>query len=165
MNHYDGPIRNTEQHLDRIYYTLFCRCTALLHLFFISHGIAHNYVEPRPFSWAKLAYFGFSSSNFTVQDRIPRTAGDALRCLSSLSQGMTLLERFSFMNIKWGVYLLWGWGHYQKKGPHEAGAESKPAYGNGLDWGALPTWHKCFDRWDYPQNHKGSLSSRLKSKR
>jgi hypothetical protein len=22
---------------------------------------------------------------------------------------------------------------YQKKGPHEAGAESKPTYGNGLD--------------------------------
>ncbi len=33
MNHYDGPMRNTEQHLDHIYYTLFCRCTALLHLF------------------------------------------------------------------------------------------------------------------------------------
>jgi hypothetical protein len=28
MNHYDGPIRNTEQKLDHIYYTLFCKCTA-----------------------------------------------------------------------------------------------------------------------------------------
>jgi hypothetical protein len=27
-----GPIRNTEQHVDYIYYTLFCRCTALLPL-------------------------------------------------------------------------------------------------------------------------------------
>jgi len=32
MNHYDGRTRNTEQKLDHIYYTLFCRCTALLHL-------------------------------------------------------------------------------------------------------------------------------------
>jgi hypothetical protein len=32
MNHYDGPIRNTEQQLVHIYYTLFCRCGALLRL-------------------------------------------------------------------------------------------------------------------------------------
>jgi hypothetical protein len=31
-NHYDGPIRNTEQQSDHIYYTLFCRCTTLLDL-------------------------------------------------------------------------------------------------------------------------------------
>jgi len=29
-NHYDGPIRNTEQQLDHIYYTLLFKCTALL---------------------------------------------------------------------------------------------------------------------------------------
>jgi hypothetical protein len=34
---------------------------------------------PKPFSGAKLADFGFSSSNFTVQDHILSTAGDALR--------------------------------------------------------------------------------------
>jgi hypothetical protein len=47
---------------------------------FISHGNTHNYVEHKPFSWAKLAYFGFSSSNFTVQDHIQSTAGDARTC-------------------------------------------------------------------------------------
>ncbi len=39
------------------------------------HPRAH---DPKPFSWAKLAYIWFSSSNFTVQDRIPSTFGDAL---------------------------------------------------------------------------------------
>jgi hypothetical protein len=28
-NHYDGPIRNIKQQLEHIYYTLFCRCTAI----------------------------------------------------------------------------------------------------------------------------------------
>jgi hypothetical protein len=49
---------------------------------FTGLGNVPNYVEPKPFSWAKPAYFGFSSSNFTVQDHIPSTAGDALRLLS-----------------------------------------------------------------------------------
>jgi hypothetical protein len=30
INHYDGPIRNTEQQLDPIYYTLLCICTVLM---------------------------------------------------------------------------------------------------------------------------------------
>ncbi len=34
--------------------------------------------RPKPFSWAKPAYFRFSSSNFTAQDHIPSTAGDAV---------------------------------------------------------------------------------------
>jgi len=38
---------------------------------FTSHGNTQNYVEPKRFSEAKLAYFEFSSSNFTVQDHIP----------------------------------------------------------------------------------------------
>jgi hypothetical protein len=45
---------------------------------FTSHGNTHNYAEPKPFSWAKRAYFGFSSSNFIVQDHIESTIGDAL---------------------------------------------------------------------------------------
>jgi hypothetical protein len=44
-----------------------------------SQNNVRNHAEPKPFSWAKLAYFGFSSSNFTVQDHIPSSAGDALR--------------------------------------------------------------------------------------
>jgi hypothetical protein len=32
MNHYDGPMKNTQQQLDHIYYTLSCRCAALLRL-------------------------------------------------------------------------------------------------------------------------------------
>jgi hypothetical protein len=38
-----------------------------------------NYADPKPFSWAKPAYFKFSSYNFTLQDHILSTAGDALR--------------------------------------------------------------------------------------
>jgi len=38
-----------------------------------------HYAEPKPFSWAKpAACFDFSSSNFSVQDLILSTAGDAL---------------------------------------------------------------------------------------
>jgi hypothetical protein len=37
---------------------------------FTSHDNVRNYVEPKPFSWAKPAYVGFSSSNFTVEDHI-----------------------------------------------------------------------------------------------
>jgi hypothetical protein len=39
----------------------------------------YNYAETKPFSWAKPAYFDFSSSNFTVQDHILSTAGDTLK--------------------------------------------------------------------------------------
>jgi hypothetical protein len=72
---------------------------------FSSHGNVHNYAEPKPFScahgccafqqtrqraqlcWAKTIFLSqtscicwiFSSSNFTVHDHIPSTAGDALR--------------------------------------------------------------------------------------
>jgi hypothetical protein len=34
-------------------------------------------LSQKPFSWAKPAYLGFSSSNFTVQDHILSIAGDA----------------------------------------------------------------------------------------
>jgi hypothetical protein len=79
MNRYDRPIRNTEQQLDHIYYyTLFHRCTALLLVSFTSRG--NNYAaEPKPpFPKPNRHTFGFSSSNFTVQDHILSTAGDAL---------------------------------------------------------------------------------------
>jgi len=35
-------------------------------------------VEQKPFSRVKPAYFGFSSSNFTLHDHVLSTAGDAL---------------------------------------------------------------------------------------
>jgi hypothetical protein len=38
---------------------------------FTSHGNLRNYADPKPFSLAKPACVGFSSSNFTVQDHIP----------------------------------------------------------------------------------------------
>jgi hypothetical protein len=69
-NHYDGPIRSTEQQSVRSY---------LLHSFLLApaHGLAvpftshrklcANYAMIKPFSWAKPACFDFSSSNFTVQ--------------------------------------------------------------------------------------------------
>jgi hypothetical protein len=52
---------------------------------FTSHSNECNYAEPKPFSLAKLAFVGFSSSNFTVQDHILSTAGDAL--ISLLKSG------------------------------------------------------------------------------
>jgi hypothetical protein len=56
------PIRNTEQNqLDPIYYTLFCRCTALLLLLplFTSHGLGCSnpwkiyLLSQNPFSWVE----------------------------------------------------------------------------------------------------------------
>jgi hypothetical protein len=45
---------------------------------FTSHNNMCNYAKPKPLSWAKLAYFGFYSSNFIVWDHISITIGDAL---------------------------------------------------------------------------------------
>jgi hypothetical protein len=63
-----------EQESDQIYYTLFGRCRSyLLHSFlevqrvdlsFTSHRKSFNYGDPKPFSWAKPAYFDLSSFNF-----------------------------------------------------------------------------------------------------
>jgi hypothetical protein len=44
-----------------------------------SHGTLRNYTEPKPISWVKPVQVEFSSSNFTVQDHILSTAGDALK--------------------------------------------------------------------------------------
>jgi hypothetical protein len=44
----------------------------------ISHGNLCNYVETKPFSWAKPRWVGFSSSNSTVQVHPRSAAGDAL---------------------------------------------------------------------------------------
>jgi hypothetical protein len=48
---------------------------------FTSHGKLCHYSEPKHFSWAKPAYFDFSSSNFSMQDHIGTTTGDALSFL------------------------------------------------------------------------------------
>jgi hypothetical protein len=53
---------------------------------FTSHGNLSNYTEPKPFSGVKPAYVRFSSSIFSVQDRILTTAGDALTPLSHLAR-------------------------------------------------------------------------------
>jgi hypothetical protein len=50
-----------------------------------SHGNMRNYTEPKPISWVKPVQVEFSSSNFTVQDHILSTGGDALK----LRQGPT----------------------------------------------------------------------------
>jgi hypothetical protein len=76
-----GPITNQIEH---IYYTLFYRCTPLLHLL-TSHrkpmqlcSAKTNFPEPNRQN------FGFASSNFTtVQDHILSTIGDALKGPSS----------------------------------------------------------------------------------
>ncbi len=93
-NHLDQSLwwdnQKHEKQFDHTYYTLFYNCTALLRLLPATATCAimlsqnhfpepnlHNYAEPKPFSWPKLAYVGFSASNFTVQDHILSTAEDA----------------------------------------------------------------------------------------
>jgi hypothetical protein len=48
-----GPIRNTEQQLDHIYYTRFCMSTTTLAAPFTNPGNLGNYVEPKSFSSPK----------------------------------------------------------------------------------------------------------------
>jgi hypothetical protein len=62
----DQSERNTEQHLDPIYYTLFLQVHTALAAPFTRHGKLCNYSKPKPFCCAKLANIGVSSSNFTV---------------------------------------------------------------------------------------------------
>ncbi len=76
-----GQSETLSQQLDHIYYTLFCRCTALLGLL-PAKATCTIKQKTKPFSGAKPAKpanVGFSSSNFTVQDHVPSTIGDALR--------------------------------------------------------------------------------------
>jgi hypothetical protein len=44
---------------------------------FTSHLKLFNYVQPKPFSWAKPTYFDFSLANCTLEDHILSTIGDA----------------------------------------------------------------------------------------
>jgi hypothetical protein len=66
-----GPIimiaqsENTEHQLNQIYYTLFSRCRALLRIIPATPN-CEIMLSQNPFL-AKSAYFGFSSSNLTVQ--------------------------------------------------------------------------------------------------
>jgi hypothetical protein len=65
---------------------------------FTSHHKLGNYAEPNPFSWAKHACFDFSSSNFTLQDRILSFFAVSLRLLvlkivsEGLNQEFLVLE-------------------------------------------------------------------------
>ncbi len=68
-----GPIIMMGQS-EEIYYTLFCRCTALLNLLPATATCAILLSQ----STQKPQYVGFSSSIFTVEDPILSTAGDAL---------------------------------------------------------------------------------------
>jgi hypothetical protein len=77
MNYYDRPIRNTEQQLDHIYYTLFHRC--------LNSSCCGFSPQPWKLCGAKTLFpepnrhtLDFDSSNFTVQDHILSTTGDAL---------------------------------------------------------------------------------------
>jgi hypothetical protein len=85
-NHYDRPIRNTEQQWVRSYllhssFLLSCRCTTAFAvcLFLPATVNCTYYAMIKPISWAKPAHFDFSSSNFTVQyHRLSTAAGHAL---------------------------------------------------------------------------------------
>jgi len=76
-NHYDMPIRNTEQQSDHIYYTLLWRCTALLRIWQATRNFAimlsqNNFSE---LNQHILPFF----IKFYCADHIWSTAGDALR--------------------------------------------------------------------------------------
>jgi hypothetical protein len=94
-NHLDESLRwawsqtlSSSAQLDHIYYTLFWRYTALLRPYQAS-ALRALYTDPKPFSWAKPAYFGFSSSNSTLQDdHILITTGDPFRAQISLYFGV-----------------------------------------------------------------------------
>jgi hypothetical protein len=58
---------------------------------FTSHGNLPSYAEPKPISWVKPAYVGFSSSILTVQDHILSTVGDALS--STVCPDLKILAR------------------------------------------------------------------------
>jgi len=69
----------------------FCGCTALL--------------RPLPttaktFFWAKPAYIGFSSSNFTVENHIPSTAGDAVPATKTKTNSTLQLQPFPVGGIR-----------------------------------------------------------------
>jgi len=84
MNHYDGPIRNTEQQLDHISYTLFSRCNAAAAPF-TSHGYMRKNAKPKPFSSQTDINWIFFIEFYSA-DHIPSTAGDALRRTRYLPQ-------------------------------------------------------------------------------
>jgi hypothetical protein len=72
-NHYE-----TSSQSDHIYYTLFCRCTPLLSLWPATANCAIMLSQNHfPFPWGKATYFEFSSFQFTEQDHMLSTAGDA----------------------------------------------------------------------------------------
>ncbi len=50
---------------------------------FTSYCTAFSRTEPKPFCWAKPAYFDFCSPNFTVQDHVLNTTGHALISLGT----------------------------------------------------------------------------------
>jgi len=78
---------------------IFLSQTSTFWIFFI-HGNTRNYSEPKTFSWAKPAHFGFSSSNFTVQDHIPSTPGDALSTLLSIYLNYFIVPKMKCMETR-----------------------------------------------------------------
>jgi len=70
---------------------------------FTSHSNLRNYAKPKPFSWVKLAYVGFSSSIFIVQDHILSTIGDAFRA-HTLCQ--SLYKKFKYLYKKKKLHIV-----------------------------------------------------------
>jgi hypothetical protein len=71
--------RNTKPQSSPIYYTLFWRCTTVLHLLPATARSTNSSQKKKPISWAKPAHFDFFTINFTVWSHIlMSTGGDAL---------------------------------------------------------------------------------------
>jgi hypothetical protein len=63
-----------------------------------SHLKLCNHAEPKWFPWAKPPWFDSSSSNFTVQDHILSTAGDALTSYTQYTIIFAILNNIIFHN-------------------------------------------------------------------
>jgi hypothetical protein len=65
-------------------------------------------LRTKPFSWAKPACVGFSSSNFTVQSHIPSTSGDGL---TSFEVSENLVHHCWWMGHEWIFLIATNHGH------------------------------------------------------
>jgi hypothetical protein len=83
---------------------------------YLLHSFLHSFLqvqsvdgpftrEPKPFSWAKPAAFDIFSSNYTVQDHILSTAGDAGReHLYFTKDPITMINQSITINFFWLIF-------------------------------------------------------------
>ncbi len=78
ISHHDCQIRNREQQLDHVYYTLLWQLLGFAMMPFTSLSKLCKNAGPKIFCLSKLARFDFCPSSFNFQDHILSTTGAAL---------------------------------------------------------------------------------------